>query len=186
VVHLKSEISNEVRKAMNDDLRQLLDEAISDIPEVREEGILQIAMLLERHSPLRDTPTFYRSIQRAELADVELDATQQQEVIDKLYALILTTRTNSSMIWALGKVQSPTVLRYLVDLICGHRDRLPDDSKQQALRAINRFLSVSEDDHMYSEMRLLGSNRDFRNALEELAAGGQVPKLLVQRIIGKL
>lgn len=154
---------------MNDALRHMFNEATSNNLEVREEAILQIAMLLERHSPLRDTPSFYQSIQCAELANVQLDSLQQQEVIDELYALILSTKTNSSMIWALSKVKSPTVLGYLVDLVCNHQHRLADDAKQQALVAVNRFLSVSEDDPMYMQTRSLGTNHDFRRALEEIA-----------------
>jgi hypothetical protein len=171
---------------MNGALRQVFDEATSDNPEVREEAILQIAMLLERHSPLRDMPSFYQSIQRAELANIELDASGQQEVIDELYSLVQSTKINSSMIWALGKAKSPPVLEYLLDLICNHHHRLTDDAKEQVLAAVNRFLSVSEDDPMYTQTRSLGTNREFRRALGEMAATGQRPKLLVHRILAKL
>lgn len=71
---------------MNEALRHIFNEAVSDNPEVREEAILQIGLLLERHSPLRDTPTFYQSMQSAELANVQLDSLQEQEVIEELYA----------------------------------------------------------------------------------------------------
>jgi hypothetical protein len=171
---------------MNDALRHIFDEATSDDPEVREDAILQIAMLLERHSPLKDRPSFYQSIQNAELATIELDASEQLEVIDMLHALILSTKTNSSMIWALGKVKSPTVLGYLVDLVCDHHQRLDDDARQQALVAMNRFLSVGEDDPIYPQAKSLVRNSDFRRALEEIAVGGQRLKLLVHRILARL
>ena len=90
------------------------------------------------------------------------------------------------MIWALGKVKSPIVLGYLVDLVCNQRHRLVDDAKQQALVALNRFLSVNEDDPIYPQTRVLATDGDFRKALEEIAAGGQRPKLLAHRILGKL
>ncbi len=171
---------------MNEAVRQLFDEAASENAEAREEAILQIAMLLERHSPLKDSTSFYQSIQHPELANVKLDASEQQQIIDMLFTLVLSATNNASMVWALGKVKSPSVLGYLVDLVCSHNHRLSDDAKHQALVALNRFLSVDQDDPIYPQIRLLATNTDFRRALEEIAVVGQRPKLLVHRILGRM
>ena len=167
---------------MNEVVFNLFIQAASDSTDIRAEAVLKIAMLLERHSTLRTSSEFYESID-VDMAHIGLDDAGQQEVITRLYELILTSPDNSSMIWALGKHNSTDVLDHLIDLICNHRDQMNVDGLEQALRALNRFSSVDENS-ISAHFENLPHGPDLQQALREITThDNEVLAGLATRII---
>jgi len=168
-------------------LREVMDRVVSEDLKVREDAILSLAMLLEKHSTLNSGQSFYESVLPTPLCNLTLDKAEQQEIVDWLGGLVNSDKRTSSMIWALTKSASAVALEYLLSLICSQGDGLDEDAAWQALIGIDNYLSLDKNGNLYHQAILMIHNYNFLPSLQRIASTSDPHlKELAKRMIEKL
>jgi hypothetical protein len=129
---------------MKVEIKDLFERAKNDNESIREEAVLQIGMLLEKHSRAADKLDYYKSIMEPQLLLLSLDEEEQKEIIAELSHLIRTEKALPSMLTALGR---PTMIDTLHPLLAWLRDyghQAEEEFIGQAILAIEnyRFLNM--------------------------------------------
>lgn len=171
---------------MREALRQILGLVETENVEQREEAILQLAMLLEKCSVFHDKKDFYESILDHGLLQIELDESEKEELINHLFSMVKRSQDNSSLVWALGKGDVPTVMSRLIQLFDNHQVLLSGEARRQALTAINRLLSGDTGDPLLLKMKSVAIESDLKSILRDFGHRDTRSRVLAQRIIGKL
>lgn len=112
--------------------------------ESKEEAVLQLALIFEKHSPLRETQKFYESNLDKDLFSIKLNKAEIEELIQKLDK-ILRSNTTSSLVWAIGKAQTLSSTEVMLSILS--KDTLQNDENVlwQALIAIENYFSSNLD-----------------------------------------
>lgn len=149
-------------------LNELLERAKCENKEVREEAILQIAMLLEKNSICPDQPSFYETVLSDHLLSISLDESEQQEMIAELGNLILSEKMTASMLWALGKTTSRTALVPLLTWLRNHNRSLDEEAIWQALIALDNFLGLKVDGTLDCQVADMIRDYNLTSALQRI------------------
>lgn len=129
---------------MQAEIKDLFKRAQDDNKDIREEAVLQIGMLLEKHSRAADKLDFYKSIMEAQLLPLRLDEEEQKEIIAGLSKLIRTEKILPSMLCALGRPTMIDVLPILLTWLIEYGHKAEENVVGQAIMAIEnyRFLNM--------------------------------------------
>lgn len=153
---------------MKEEIHQILSALNSQDIEAQNAAALQIAMLLEKHSPLRAEQHFYDSFLPTPLNMLVLSEEDKKELIESLYQLVLCQENNASMIWALGKAASVSALEHLLLLVCEQKKSLSDNALWQAFIAIDNFLSITQESPIYLQVRQLLHSYPIAQVLSQI------------------
>ena len=133
-------------------LENLLKELTSGNKKRRDEAVLCLAMLLEKHSSRPDKQSNYELILPASLHSLSLSSEDQQAIIERLGDLIESKEMLPSMLWALGKTTNSAAVLPLLRFINQHFQEADDDAIWQALIAIENFLVFDSNNQLRDEV----------------------------------
>lgn len=171
---------------MNPIVADLLQKAASENRDVQEEGILQIAMLIEKFSQPGDLHEAYQEIMPKDLLRVSLSVAELNELIQELAILLNSPKMTPSMLWALGKSSSHTALELLLTWL--HRQSVfTEDASWQVLVAIDNFVTLDEDGKLNPKTRSAIHQFDTVEVLQ-LLIRSDTPKVrtLAERLIARI
>src|SRR5262245_55073193 len=104
---------------MKAEIKDLFERTKNYDESIREEAVLQLGLLLEKHSRAADTLDYYKTILVPHLLSMVLDEEEQKEIIAELSYLIRTEKILPSMLAALGR---PTMIDTLYPLLSWLQD----------------------------------------------------------------
>lgn len=165
----------------------LIKQADSSDREEQREAILQIAMLLEKHSNAADTSNFYEGIMPAHVSSLVLTEDDRQQVITELGKLIESDNFSPSLLWALGKAKRIEALLLLLTFLNRNCQSLEQEATWQTLSAIENLLILKEDEQIDKRAADLLQAHDLNNCLTSLVNSGDADiKVIAQRILSKI
>lgn len=144
---------------MNSVLLPVLEALTLDKQPLREEAILQIAMILERHSEAPNGNAFYERVLQEELKGLQLSHEDQLYIANYLGDLIQNGKGGFDVIWALGKAKREIAFPLVVSSLGSQSEGFDEEFIWEALNALNKFVVVSNDDiDLEAQQQLLSVN----------------------------
>jgi hypothetical protein len=149
-------------------VREILSRTVDEDLDTRQEAILEIALLIEKHSPSRDKQDYYESMLSPELLSISLNEEEQIELVHEVGRIILSDKGTGSLVWALTKSHSLDALDYLLAYIC--REPHPKDGHGiwQALLGIDRSLYVRQSGRLHNQALDLARRHNLFKFLEPI------------------
>lgn len=150
----------------------------------RAEVILQIALLLEKHSPGADRAEVYQALLPEHLWAVSLTAADQAALIQTLISLIHSSKMTPDMLWALGKTNAITAFIAVLTWL-RNQSTFTEDATWQALIVLDNFFFLNRDKQGQVDPVIIQIAQDVGMAasLQRVVASG-IPK--VQPLVEKL
>jgi hypothetical protein len=169
------------------ELNNLLKDISSADQKVQDEAVLNLALLLEKHSSRPDSQSNYELVLPAYLHLVILSEDDQKKIIDVLSGLLRSEKLSPRMLWALGKTTLREALPPLLKFIYYHADEVDDATVWQALASIENFLVFREDGRLDNQvLSALIANNPIQPLARIAKRGNSDLKSITQRIMSKL
>lgn len=147
-------------------LKEILSKTTSDDLATRQEAILELALLIEKHSPRRDKQSYYESMLPPELLNMSLTEDEQTELVHEVGRIVLSDNVTGSLVWALSKSSSLDALEYLLGYVCGEPSPNDEHGIWQALLRIHIFLY--QDHPLHNQVLDLGQRYNLQKVLEQI------------------
>jgi len=172
---------------MNKVLQDILSQALCDDPALMHEAALELALLIEKHSPRRDSEDFYKSMLRPELVSIVLTEDEVKELIGEIGRIVLSDKCTPTMVWALSKSTSLEALEYLLAFLCSDGPQRGKESIWQAMVGTQIFSTVQRDDAIYDKVFRLFQEYKLEDSLRRAGNeyGGE-EAILAQRILDSM
>lgn len=144
---------------MNPLVEGLLQEATSQEAKIRDEAQLQIAMLLERHSPLANSPLFYEDLVPGDLLSLILTEVELNELLTRVCRLVMVRQLPPGILsWGLRTDAIGTVLETLLHFVYAYGNELDEKTTREVLTGIDRCLAPVDQPLRASLSYLISSN----------------------------
>lgn len=150
-------------------LRDILAKTTAEDLKTRQEAILELALLIEKHSPSRDKQTYYEAMLSPELLKVVLSEDEQKELVHEIGQIVLSDKVTGSLVWALSKSHSLDALEYLLAFLSREPPPTEGHAIRQAVLATEVFLSVYQDHPLHDHVFGLARNHRLKDVLEQIA-----------------
>lgn len=162
-------------------------DAASDDEEAQREAVLQIAMLLEKHSAVADKPSFYEGIMPPPIRQIALYKNDERELLAGLGGLLESDRRIPDILWALGKSNDPDAFSIVVKFLRKSCDDLDAEFAWQALAALENFLTFDEAGRLNKDVVDILTANDPTFCVNKLSKEGDPDiKEIAQRIVRKI
>lgn len=153
-------------------VKHLLDSLSSDNVELREEALVQLGMVLERHFASVGKESFYRMMMAHDVFAVSLGETELEDLLKSVGKRVLARQLRPNfMLWALGETTSAAVLETLLSLLQEHNSALDEAEMEELLSAIDRCVSIGDRKSGTANATVL-RRYDARLLLETVAKSG--------------
>lgn len=150
-------------------LREVLSRTTSNDSKEREEATLQLAFVLERCSPGRESESYYESLLPPEILAIRLTAEEEKELVTEIGRMVTSGNVTPRLVWVLSKSKSLTALESLLVLIGEDRlYNLDKDSIWEALLGIDVFLSPSQDAALHEQASNLATRHNLKQSLQQI------------------
>jgi hypothetical protein len=171
---------------MNPIVEDILEQATSSDPIIQREAVLQLALLLEKHSIRPDSKNNYEMLLPPEVNSLVLAEKDLDSIVTFLGKLIMSEKMIPDMIWALGKCTTQTSLKYLLKFFDEQCNNMDQSTMWQVLIAIDNFLFIGNY-FTNSQVSKLKDDKRFITCLEEIIKRGNSDnKMMAQSLINKI
>lgn len=164
---------------MNPLVEGLLQKATSQEAKIRDDARLQIAMLLEKHSPLANSPLFYEDLIPRDLLSLILTEVELNELLTCVCSLVMIRELPPGILsWGLRTDALSTVLDTLLHFVYAYGNELDEKTTREVLTGIDRCLAPVDQPLRASLSYLISSNNPtpfletvsaYRSSNEEIA-----------------
>jgi|GEM_PF-6185205 len=138
---------------MNSIVGEIIKSLSSESLDEKEEATLAIALLLEKHSPLRNEEIFYQNNLPQTLSLIALSQREIEEIIEEIGKLLLIGKITPSLVWAISKSQQISSFKILLAVLKQHYEN--EDILWQGLIGIETSISVNNNKSAISQIRKL-------------------------------
>jgi len=142
-------------------LEQLLADAQSQSPDIQQEAITKLGLLLEKHSTNPDSLENYRVLLPDYILDTKLGLHEQELLVQKLCDLANSQEVPAHTFWALSKVRREIGFRPFLDVFNQRKDQLDEASIWQMLIALDNFLLRSGSKYDLQEQNQMIEQNDI-------------------------
>jgi len=172
---------------MNKVLQDILSQALRDDPALRHEAALELSLLIEKHSPRRDSEGFYKLLLRPKLISIVLTEDEVKELIGEIGRIVLSDKCTPTMVLALSKSASLEALEYLLAFLCSDGPQRDKESIWQAVIGTRIFSTVQRDNVIYDKVFSLFRKYKLEDSLRRLGNEyGDEMRIYAQKILDRI